>query len=188
MGEGRGAAEQALEAILARVPALGRRGPALPRPSPAASATPTGGSRRAPARTSSSRCRGAAPRCSSRGTPPTRRAGGREACGFGVAVLDYLPEEGVEIFAFLETFRASSNLDFLRPVVRHNAVQALRAFNDSPRPDPDQDDLRHDRGARPRRSAEVGGRVPQDRRLPDAALPPRPRRRSWPPASTSCPA
>lgn len=59
----------------------------------------------------------------------SRRA---EACGFGVAVLDYLPEDGVEIFAFLESFRASSNLDFLRPGVRHNAVRALRAFNDSP--------------------------------------------------------
>ncbi|KQP92110.1 phosphotransferase [Methylobacterium sp. Leaf117] len=59
----------------------------------------------------------------------SRRA---EACGFGVAVLDYLPEDGVEIFAFLESFRASSNLDFLRSGVRHNAVRALRAFNDSP--------------------------------------------------------
>jgi hypothetical protein len=58
----------------------------------------------------------------------SRRA---HACGFGVPVIDYLPESGVEIFAFAEGFRASSNLDFLRPAVRGNAVRALRAFNDS---------------------------------------------------------
>lgn len=55
------------------------------------------------------------------------------ACGFGVEVVDFLPGEGVEIFAFAHGYRASSNLDFLRPAVRHNAVRALRAFNDSPR-------------------------------------------------------
>lgn len=55
------------------------------------------------------------------------------ACGFGVEVLAFLPENGVEIFAFAQGYRASSNLDFLRPAVRHNAVRALRAFNDSPR-------------------------------------------------------
>ncbi|BCM87174.1 choline kinase family protein [Methylobacterium indicum] len=58
----------------------------------------------------------------------SRRA---QSCGFGVPVIDYLPDEGVEIFAFAEGFRASSNLDFLRPAVRGNAVRALRAFNDS---------------------------------------------------------
>jgi thiamine kinase-like enzyme len=56
-----------------------------------------------------------------------------QACGFGVEVVEFLPEEGVEIFAFAHGYRASSNLDFLRPAVRHNAVRALRAFNDSPR-------------------------------------------------------
>jgi hypothetical protein len=60
----------------------------------------------------------------------SRRA---HACGFGVEVVDFLPDDGVEIFAFLEDYRASSNLDFLRPAVRQNAVRALRAFNDSPR-------------------------------------------------------
>lgn len=53
------------------------------------------------------------------------------ACGFGVEVVAFLPREGVEIFAFAQGYRASSNLDFLRPAVRHNAVRALRAFNDS---------------------------------------------------------
>jgi hypothetical protein len=53
------------------------------------------------------------------------------ACGFGVEVIDFLPAVGVEIFAFVEGYRASSNLDFLRPKVRRNAVLALRAFNDS---------------------------------------------------------
>lgn len=54
------------------------------------------------------------------------------ACGFGVEVVDFLPETGVEIFAFMENFRASSNLDFLRPSVRQKAVGALKAFNDAP--------------------------------------------------------
>jgi hypothetical protein len=53
-------------------------------------------------------------------------------CGFGVEVIDFLPQAGVEIFAFAHGYRASSNLDFLRPAVRLNAVRALRAFNDSP--------------------------------------------------------
>ncbi|KAB1068933.1 phosphotransferase [Methylobacterium planeticum] len=53
------------------------------------------------------------------------------ACGFGAEVIEFLPEAGVEVFAFVEGFRATSNLDFLRPAVRRNAVQALKAFNDS---------------------------------------------------------
>jgi thiamine kinase-like enzyme len=52
-------------------------------------------------------------------------------CGFGVEVVDFLPEDGVEIFAFMEGWHATSNLDFLRPAVRQNAITALRAFNDS---------------------------------------------------------
>lgn len=59
----------------------------------------------------------------------SRRA---HASGFGVEAVDFLPELGVEIFVFVDGVRASSNLDFLRPAVRRNAVQALRAFNDSP--------------------------------------------------------
>lgn len=60
----------------------------------------------------------------------SRRAHG---CGVGVEVVEFLPAEGVEIFAFAHGYRASSNLDFMRGTVRHNAVRALRAFNDSPR-------------------------------------------------------
>lgn len=52
-------------------------------------------------------------------------------CGFGVEVVDYLPDLGVEVFAFVTDYRASSNLDFLRPSVRRNAITALRNFNDS---------------------------------------------------------
>ncbi|PZQ18855.1 MAG: choline/ethanolamine kinase--aminoglycoside phosphotransferase [Ancylobacter novellus] len=59
----------------------------------------------------------------------SRRA---HASGFGVEVIDFLPGPGVEIFAFVDGFRASTNLDFLRPAVRRNAAAALRAFNDSP--------------------------------------------------------
>ena len=53
------------------------------------------------------------------------------ACGFGAEVIDFLPDRGVEVFAFVAGFRATSNLDFLRPAVRSNAVRALKAFNDS---------------------------------------------------------
>ncbi|WP_428031939.1 phosphotransferase [Ancylobacter sp.] len=58
----------------------------------------------------------------------SRRA---HASGFGVEAVDFLPDLGVEIFVFVEGFRASSTLDFLRPPVRRNAVRALKAFNDS---------------------------------------------------------
>ena len=46
----------------------------------------------------------------------SRRAHG---CGVGVEVVDFLPAEGVEIFAFAHGYRASSNLDFMRGTVRH---------------------------------------------------------------------
>lgn len=54
-----------------------------------------------------------------------------QACGYGAPVVAYLADEGVEIFGFLDGFRASGNLDFLRPALRLNAVAGLRAFNDS---------------------------------------------------------
>lgn len=53
------------------------------------------------------------------------------ACGYGAPVAGFLPEEGVEIFHFIEGWRTSNNIDFLTPGVRRNAVLALRAFNDS---------------------------------------------------------
>jgi len=52
-------------------------------------------------------------------------------CGYGAPVVGFLPEEGVEIFHFVDGWRTSSNLDFLTPRIRQNAVGALRAFNDS---------------------------------------------------------
>ncbi|MFY9291305.1 MAG: phosphotransferase [Methylorubrum rhodinum] len=58
----------------------------------------------------------------------SRRA---QDCGFGPAVHGYLPEDGVEIFAFVDGYRASTNLDFLDPTIRRNAATALRAFNDA---------------------------------------------------------
>ena len=53
------------------------------------------------------------------------------ACGYGVPVVGFMIDEGVEIFEFVDGWRTSSNLDFLNRDVRHNAVRALRAFNDS---------------------------------------------------------
>ncbi|KQU16428.1 choline kinase [Methylobacterium sp. Leaf94] len=131
MGEGRGAPEQALEAILARVPAWAG--------TPLRYRAVSGGISNTNWRVQAGEGIDVFLKVPGRGTKmfiardaaheASRRA---EACGFGVAVLDYLPEDGVEIFAFLDDFRASSNLDFLRPVVRQNAVRALRAFNDAP--------------------------------------------------------
>ncbi|MGE4481896.1 phosphotransferase [Acidocella sp.] len=82
-------------------------------------------------------------------------------CGFGVEVVAFLPEEGVEIFTFAHGYRASSNLDFLRPAVRHNAVRALRAFNDSPRLTLTKTvfEMIEEHLAQ---VAEVGGRLPDD--------------------------
>lgn len=51
--------------------------------------------------------------------------------GYGAAVLDFLDEDGVEIFEFVEGYRTSSNLDFMTPSIRLNALKALKAFNDS---------------------------------------------------------
>ena len=53
------------------------------------------------------------------------------ACGYGVPVVGFMVEEGVEIFEFVDGWRTSTNLDFLDSGIRHNAVRALRAFNDS---------------------------------------------------------
>lgn len=83
------------------------------------------------------------------------------ASGFGAEVIDFLPDLGVEIFAFVEGFRASSNLDFLRPAVRANAVQALKAFNDAGSLSLTKTvfDMIEEHVAQ---VAEVGGRVPED--------------------------
>lgn len=54
------------------------------------------------------------------------------ACGFGAPVCGFDAERGVEIFAFVEGWRASNNLDFQRATVRRNALLALKSFNDEP--------------------------------------------------------
>ncbi|MFC5068904.1 phosphotransferase [Flaviflagellibacter deserti] len=55
--------------------------------------------------------------------------------GVGARVVDFLVDDGIEIFQFVEGYRASTNLDFMRPTVRMNALKGLKAFNDSPRLD-----------------------------------------------------
>ncbi|MGF6853757.1 phosphotransferase [Paraburkholderia sp. CI3] len=52
--------------------------------------------------------------------------------GYGAPVIAFLEDLGVEVFEFMEGWRASSNLDFLEREVRHNALRALKAFNDQP--------------------------------------------------------
>ncbi|APA87776.1 phosphotransferase [Paraburkholderia sprentiae WSM5005] len=52
--------------------------------------------------------------------------------GYGAPVFAFLEDLGVEVFEFMEGWRASSNLDFLEREVRHNALRALKAFNDQP--------------------------------------------------------
>ena len=51
--------------------------------------------------------------------------------GVGAEVVHFDPESGVEVFAFIEGLRTSTNGDFLDPVVRNNAVRALRSFNNA---------------------------------------------------------
>lgn len=52
--------------------------------------------------------------------------------GYGVPVVAYLRELGVEVFQFIDGWRASSNLDFQQPEIRHRALQGLKSFNDQP--------------------------------------------------------
>mgnify|MGYP001420603623 CR=1 FL=1 len=52
--------------------------------------------------------------------------------GYGAPVFAFLEALGVEVFEFMEGWRASSNHDFLQRDVRHNALRALKAFNDQP--------------------------------------------------------
>ncbi len=52
--------------------------------------------------------------------------------GYGAPVVAFLEEQGVEVFEFMEGWRASSNRDFLERDVRHKALQGLKAFNDQP--------------------------------------------------------
>lgn len=130
LGEGTSAAERDLEAILAAAPLW--RG-LSPRYTPV-----SGGISNANWRVSTGVGRDWFVKVPGRGTEMfidrgTANEASRKAhsCGFGAEVIDYLPERGVEVFAFIEGCRATSNLDFLRPAVRGNAVRALRAFNDS---------------------------------------------------------
>lgn len=52
--------------------------------------------------------------------------------GYGVPVVAYLRESGVEIFEFIEGWRTSSNLDFQQRDIRVNALLALKSFNNQP--------------------------------------------------------
>jgi thiamine kinase-like enzyme len=52
--------------------------------------------------------------------------------GYGAPVFAFIEELGVEVFEFMEGWRASSNRDFLDRDVRHNALHALKAFNTQP--------------------------------------------------------
>ena len=130
VGRDDGAAERDLEAILARVPRW--QGAAL-RYRPV-----SGGISNANWQVSSGAAQDFFVKVPGRGTEmfitrtvadeASRKA---HASGVGAEVVDFLPDPGVEIFAFLEGFRATSNLDFLRPAVRGNTVRALKTFNDS---------------------------------------------------------
>lgn len=52
--------------------------------------------------------------------------------GYGVQVVMYLRELGVEIFEFMAGWRSASNQDFQQRTIRHRALQALKSFNDQP--------------------------------------------------------
>jgi thiamine kinase-like enzyme len=50
--------------------------------------------------------------------------------GYGAPVFAFLEPLGIEVFEFMEGWRASSNHDFLQRDIRHNALHGLKAFND----------------------------------------------------------
>lgn len=58
---------------------------------------------------------------------------GRRAheAGVGARILNFFPDTGIEVSEFVDGLRTSTNADFLAPVVRKNAVRALKSFNDS---------------------------------------------------------
>ncbi|MGO4835697.1 choline/ethanolamine kinase family protein, partial [Rhizobiaceae sp. 2RAB30] len=60
---------------------------------------------------------------------------GRRAheAGVGARILHFFPDTGIEVSEFVDGLRTSTNADFLAPVVRRNALRALKSFNDSPR-------------------------------------------------------
>jgi len=51
--------------------------------------------------------------------------------GVGAEVVHFDPATGVEVFAFIEGLRTSTNGDFLNSTVRNNALAALRSFNNA---------------------------------------------------------
>jgi len=51
--------------------------------------------------------------------------------GVSAEVIHFDPDTGVEVFEFIDGLRTSTNGDFLDPVVRNNAVHALRSFNNA---------------------------------------------------------
>ncbi|MFF7709212.1 phosphotransferase [Pseudomonas sp. NPDC007930] len=54
------------------------------------------------------------------------------ATGYGAPVVAFLQAQGVEVFEFMEGWRASTNRDFLDRDVRHKALHGLKAFNQQP--------------------------------------------------------
>jgi thiamine kinase-like enzyme len=52
--------------------------------------------------------------------------------GYGAPVFAFIEALGVEVFEFMEGWRASSNQDFLQADLRHAALRGLKAFNDQP--------------------------------------------------------
>lgn len=160
VGDGASAAERELEAILARVPRW-QGTPLRYRPV-------SGGISNANWQVSAGAAQDWFVKVPGRGTEmfiareaaneASRKA---HACGFGAEVIDFLPDDGVEVFAFIDGYRATSNLDFLRPTVRGNAVRALKAFNDSGplRLTKTVFDMIEEHVAQ---VAAVGGRVPDD--------------------------
>lgn len=53
-------------------------------------------------------------------------------CGVSAKVHCFIESLGVEIFEFLDGYRASSNADFLEPTIRQNAALAFRHFHQQP--------------------------------------------------------
>ncbi len=55
------------------------------------------------------------------------------ATGYGAPVVAFIEQLGVEVFEFMDGWRASTNRNFLDRDVRINALHALRAFNEQPK-------------------------------------------------------
>jgi len=113
----------------------------------------------------------------------------RNAHAMGIApeVIFFDAQDGLEVSEFLECYRACTNGDFGDAAIQSDVLDLYRRLHAGPKLSLNQDDLRHDRGAR-RTGPRIGLALFRMICPGSCIATARPRPRSWHPASTSYPA